>query len=84
VTNASKILVTGKKLKDKKYMRHTGYPKGLREESLENILERRPTEVIRRAVKRMLPQNKLTDDRMKNLYIYAGEEHPHEAQKGKK
>ena len=80
ITNASKIRVTGRKLKHKKYIRHSGYPKGLKEESLESLLERRPTEVIRKAVKRMLPQNKLMDDRMKNLYIYEGEEHPHKAQ----
>jgi len=84
VTNASKIRVTGRKLKHKKYIRHSGYPKGLKEESLESLLKRRPTEVVRKAVKRMLPQNKLLKERMKNLYIYKGKEHPHIAQKGEK
>ncbi|MFH1648489.1 MAG: 50S ribosomal protein L13 [Patescibacteria group bacterium] len=80
VINAENVAVTGKKLKDKLYHRYTGYPGGIRTETLENLKKRRPTEVIRRAVKRMLPDNKLTKERMANLYIYVGEKHPHEAQ----
>lgn len=85
VTNASKIAVTGNKLKTKVYYRYTGYPSGIRDEKLGELIERRPTEAVRRAVKGMLPKNKLLKERMKNLYIYAGEEHPHQGLKnGKK
>lgn len=80
VINAEKFAVTGKKLKDKIYYRHTGYPGGIRSENLENLKKRKPTEVIKKAVERMLPNNKLRAERMANLYIYVGEEHPHEAQ----
>lgn len=80
VTNASKIEVTGKKLKNKIYRHSTGYPGALREESLEHLLERKPTEVLRRAVWGMLPKNKLRKERIRNLYIYKEEEHPHKAQ----
>ena len=83
VINAEKIKVTGKKMEDKKYMRHTGFPKGLRSESLESLMERLPTEAVRRAVSGMLPKNKLRKERLANLYIYAGEEHPHTAQLNK-
>lgn len=77
VTNASKVAVTGNKLRDKMYIRYTGYPKGLRTESLGELLKRRPTDVIRNAVRGMLPKNKLQDERMANLYIYEGTDHPH-------
>ncbi|MBW6442073.1 50S ribosomal protein L13 [Patescibacteria group bacterium] len=80
VINAEKIKVTGKKMTDKKYIHYTGYPGGLRSESLESLLTRRPTEVLRKAVSGMLPKNKLRKTRMANLYIYTGEEHPHQAQ----
>ena len=79
VTNAEKIAVTGRKLDQKTYYRHTGYPGGIRSETLSQLLERRPDEVVRKAVKGMLPKNKLLKQRMKNLYIYAGAEHPHAA-----
>lgn len=81
VVNAAKIKVTGNKLKDKMYVRHSGYPGGFRAESLERLLERRPEEVIRRAVRGMLPQNRLGEQMIRKLHVYAGGEHPHAAQK---
>jgi len=80
VVNAEKIHVTGKKLDDKIYYRHSGYAGGLRSRPLRDELERRPTEVLRRAVKGMLPRNRLARAQIKKLKIYAGPEHPHEAQ----
>ena len=80
VVNAEKITVTGKKLDDKIYYRHSGYPGGLKERTLREQLERRPTEVLRTAVKGMLPKNKLAARQLTKLKIYAGPEHPHEAQ----
>lgn len=84
VVNAAKIKVTGKKLQDKAYVRHSGYPGGFKSETLERLLERRPEEVIRRAVRGMLPQNRLGDQMARKLYIYAGPEHPHQAQRPEK
>jgi large subunit ribosomal protein L13 len=81
IVNAAKIKVTGKKLQDKMYVRHSGYPGGFRSETLERLLERRPEEVIRRAVRGMLPQNRLGDQMLRKLHVYAGSEHPHAAQK---
>ena len=81
VVNAEKIHVTGKKLDEKIYYRHSGYPGGLRQRSLREQLERRPTEVLRGAVKGMLPRNKLARRQLLKLKIYAGPEHPHEAQR---
>ena len=81
VLNASKIKVTGRKLKAKQYVRHSGYPGGLRTESLERLLARRPEEVIRRAVRGMLPQNRLGEQMMRKLHVYAGAEHLHAAQR---
>ena len=83
VVNAEKIAVTGKKLTDKIYYRHTGYPGGLRSRTLNEMLERRPDEVIRKAVKGMLPNNRLAKQQLLKLKVYAGPEHPHEAQKPK-
>jgi large subunit ribosomal protein L13 len=80
VVNAEKINVTGKKLDQKLYHRHSGYPGGLRSRSLREQLERRPTEVLRKAVKGMLPRNRLGRAQIGKLKIYAGPEHPHEAQ----
>ena len=80
VVNAEKIAVTGKKLDDKMYHRHSGYPGGLRSRSLREQLERRPTEVLRKAVKGMLPRNRLGRAQLQKLKIYAGPEHPHGAQ----
>jgi large subunit ribosomal protein L13 len=78
--NADKIAVTGKKLDEKLYHRHSGYPGGLRTRTLREQLERRPTEVLRKAVKGMLPRNRLSRAQLTKLKIYAGPEHPHEAQ----
>jgi large subunit ribosomal protein L13 len=80
VVNAEKIAVTGKKLDEKLYHRHSGYPGGLRTRTLREQLERRPEEVIRKAVKGMLPRNRLARTQINKLKIYAGPEHPHEAQ----
>ena len=80
VVNAEKIAVTGKKREDKIYYRHSGYPGGLRERTLGEELERRPTEVLRKAVKGMLPRNRLARQQLTKLKIYAGPDHPHEAQ----
>ena len=80
VINAEKIRVTGKKLTEKHYKRYSGYPGGLKEEPLESLLVRKPTEVIRHAVKGMLPKNKLGDRMLKRLKVYVGDKHPHQAQ----
>ena len=81
VVNASKIRVTGKKLQDKMYVRHSGYPGGFRAENLEKLLARRPEEVIRRAVRGMLPQNRLGEQMIRKLHVYGGGDQPHAAQK---
>ena len=80
VVNAEKVRVTGKKLEQKIYYRHSGYPGGLRERTLAEQLARRPEEVIRGAVKGMLPKNKLAAAQLRKLKVYAGPEHPHAAQ----
>jgi large subunit ribosomal protein L13 len=80
VVNAEKIGVTGKKLDEKLYRRHSGYPGGLRERPLREELKRRPTEVLRKAVKGMMPRNRIARAQLTKLKIYAGPEHPHEAQ----
>jgi large subunit ribosomal protein L13 len=80
VVNAEKIAVTGKKLDDKIYYRHSGYPGGIRQRTLREELQRRPTEVLRKAVKGMLPRNRLGRAQLTKLKIYAGPEHPHAAQ----
>jgi large subunit ribosomal protein L13 len=81
VVNASKITVTRDKLETKLYIRHSGYPHGLKQETLGELLARRPEEAIRRAVKGMLPHNKLGAQQLRKLKIYAGAEHPHQAQR---
>jgi large subunit ribosomal protein L13 len=81
VVNAEKIAVTGKKLTDKVYRRHSGYPGGLRTRTLGEMLERRPTDVLRMAVKGMLPKNRLAAQQLGKLKIYTGPKHPHAAQK---
>ena len=80
VVNAEKIAVTGKKLDEKLYRRHSGYPGGLKERPLREELARRPTEVLRKAVKGMMPRNRLARVQLTKLKIYAGPDHPHEAQ----
>ncbi len=81
VVNAAKVRVTGAKLVAKTYARHSGYPGGLRVETLESLLRRRPEEVVRRAVRRMLPDTKLGDKLIGRLHVYAGPEHRHAAQR---
>jgi large subunit ribosomal protein L13 len=83
VVNAREIEVTGNKRETKLYHRHSGYPGGLRTRTLEEMLERRPEEVIRKAVKGMLPRNRLARQQLRKLRVYAGPDHPHEAQKPK-
>lgn len=80
VINAEKIKVSGNKEEEKLYKRHSGFPGGYKEETLKNLRKRRPTEIIRRAVKGMLPHNRLSDQLITKLKIYAGAEHPHSAQ----
>jgi large subunit ribosomal protein L13 len=80
VVNAEKVVVTGKKAEQKVYRRHSGYPGGLKETSYEQMMERRPTEILRRAVKGMMPKNRLARQQLRKLKIYAGPEHPHAAQ----
>jgi large subunit ribosomal protein L13 len=81
VINAEKIAVTGNKMNSKMYYRHSGYPGGLKTESLGHLIQRRPTEVLRKAVKGMLPKNRLAAQQLGKLKIYAGPKHPHAAQK---
>jgi large subunit ribosomal protein L13 len=81
VLNAAKVSVSADKLEAKTYVRHSGYPQGLKEESLGKLLVRRPEEVVRRAVKGMLPRTKLGTQQLRKLKIYAGSDHPHQAQR---
>ncbi len=80
VINADKISVTGSKRTEKRYYRHSGYPGGLKSRTLQEMLDRRPEEVIRLAVKGMLPRNRLARKQLTKLKVYAGREHPHAAQ----
>ena len=84
VTNVAKMVVTGKKLKDKKYYNHSGFPGGIRERKLGEILDKRPEELLMLAVKRMLPKNKLGREQLTRLRVFAGAEHTHEAQQPNK
>ncbi len=81
VVNAKKVALTGKKMKDKIYYHHTGYPGGIREMTAEKLLAKKPAEMIRMAVKGMLPKNSLGRQMLQKLKVYAGPEHPHESQK---
>jgi large subunit ribosomal protein L13 len=83
VVNAEKVHVTGRKMQQKKYYRHSGYPGGLSEITLADQLERHPTRVIKAAVRGMLPRNRLGRKMFKKLKVYAGPEHPHKAQQPK-
>ena len=85
VVNAGKVKLTGKKLTDKKYYWHTGYPGGIKERTAQAILEGRfPERVVQKAIERMMPGGPLSRRQMKNLRVYAGSEHPHEAQSPEK
>ena len=81
VVNAEKVAVTGKKREEKRYYRHSGYPGGLRSRTFEEMLARRPEEIIRLAVKGMLPRTRLGRAQLRKLKVYAGPDHPHAAQK---
>ncbi|GAB4243082.1 MAG: 50S ribosomal protein L13 [Thermoleophilia bacterium] len=81
VVNADKVAVTGKKLSQKRYYRHSGYPGGIRSRTLEQMLQAHPTEVVRKAVKGMMPKNRLAAKQLRKLKVYAGPNHPHKAQK---
>jgi large subunit ribosomal protein L13 len=83
VINADKIRVTGRKLINRVHLRHTGYPGGQREETLGEVKEKNPALLIERAVKGMLPKTILGNDLYRNLYVYAGDKHPHSAQEPK-
>ena len=80
VVNAGKVRVTGKKLDQKMYYRHSGYPGGLREQTLSRMLQKTPTRVIKHAVKGMLPKNAIGRRMLSRLKLYAGDTHPHDAQ----
>ncbi|MCW3083439.1 MAG: ribosomal protein [Bacteroidetes bacterium] len=83
IINAEKVKLTGNKLNDKEYVRHTGHPGGQRFATPKELLAKKPTEVITMAVSGMLPKNKLGDALRRNVYVYAGTEHPHTAQQPK-
>ena len=84
VINAEKIRLTGNKMSDKEYIRHTGYPGGQRSINAEELLKKNPISLIEKAVKGMLPKNRLGSEIYRNLYVYAGENHIHEAQQPRK
>ena len=81
IVNASKVLLTGNKMEDKKYYNHSQYPGGLRIRTAKEMVERYPEEMVEKAVKGMLPKNRLGRSMYKKLFVYAGEYHPHMAQK---
>lgn len=83
VINADKVRLTGNKLEDKVYLRHTGHPGGQRETTAKELLATKPTAMVEKAVKGMLPKNTLGRALYRNLYVYAGSQHPHEAQQPK-
>ena len=83
VTNVDKVKLTGNKMDEKVYDRYTGYPGGRREEIAKDLLKRRPEVIIERAVKGMLPKNRLGRQMYKKLFVYAGDQHPHTAQQPK-
>ena len=81
IINAEKVVLTGNKLQDKMYYNHSGYPGGLRERNAKTMIEKYPVEMVERAVKGMLPKNRLGRQIFRQLFVYAGSEHKHEAQK---
>ena len=81
VINAEKVRFTGKKMTDKEYIRHTGFPGGQRLSTPKDVLKKHPTRILEHAIKHMLPKNRLGRKLFNNLYVYAGNQHPHEAQK---
>ncbi|GAB4315915.1 MAG: 50S ribosomal protein L13 [Bacteroidales bacterium] len=81
IVNAEKIVLTGNKWDDKEYIRHSGYPGGQRSTTAKELLAKKPTAVVEKAIKGMLPKNRLGSQLFRNLHVYAGPDHPHEAQK---
>ena len=81
IVNAEKVVLTGNKLEDKKYYRHSGYPGGLKTRNAKRMLELQPQKVLEASIRGMLPKGKLGDKMYGKLYVYAGAEHPHQAQK---
>ena len=81
IINAEKVVLTGNKLEDKMYYNHSGYPGGLRERNAKTMIEKYPVEMVERAVKGMLPKNRLGRQIFKQLFVYAGSEHKQQAQK---
>lgn len=84
VINADKVKLTGGKMESKEYVRHSGYPGGQRSETIRHLMNKKPEAVVERAIKGMLPKNRLGSAIFNNLHVFAGEEHPHEAQQPKK
>lgn len=84
IVNADKVVLTGNKLEDKKYYNHSGFPGGLRERNAKEMIEKYPEEMVERAVKGMLPKNRLGRQMYKKLFVYEGMNHNHEAQKPEK
>lgn len=80
VINAEKVYLSGNKMTEREHVRYTGHPGGQRTITPEKVLQKKPTELVRRAVKGMLPKNRLGDKLIRNLFVYAGPEHPHQAQ----
>jgi len=83
VINADKVKLTGKKMTDKLYIRHSGYPGGQRTQTPEDLLSKKPEAVVERAIKGMLPKSRLGSEMFRNLFVYAADNHPHEAQQPK-
>jgi large subunit ribosomal protein L13 len=83
VINADKVKLTGSKMTDKQYVRHTGYPGGQRTQTPEDLLAKKPEAVVEKAIKGMLPKSRLGSEMFRNLYVYAADTHPHEAQQPK-
>lgn len=81
IVNADKIALTGNKLEDKVYYRHSGYPGGLKQRNAKTMLEKQPTKVLEKSIRGMLPKNSLGEDMYRKLFVYEGSEHPHQAQK---
>ena len=81
IVNAEKVALTGNKLDDKKYYRHSGYPGGLKSRTAKRMLELQPQKVLEKSIRGMLPKNRLGDDMYRNLYVYVGPDHPHQGQK---
>ncbi len=84
VINADKVKLTGDKMNHKRYVRHTGYPSGQRSETIEHLMKKKPGAVVEKAVKGMLPKNRLGSEMFRNLHVYTEDTHPHEAQQPKK